>query len=219
MGGAEWASGPHRGFFDDVPDVEHIRLAERADAIVVAPATADLLARLAGGHADDLLTTTVLATSAPVLLAPAMHTGMWQNAATVDNVATLRRHGLVVKAPATGRLTGRDSARGVYLIPTRLQNSLIFSSLCLSAPPRWPSRTLLENASSSPWVEPGKPSTLCVTSVTRRQVEWAGLSLKSPLLAGPMSTLSLPTLTSLYRQTCRLPALIAPKTLLRPWTT
>ncbi|GAE69229.1 phosphopantothenoylcysteine decarboxylase [Cutibacterium acnes JCM 18909] len=112
MGGAEWASGPHRGFFDDVPDVEHIRLAERADAIVVAPATADLLARLAGGHADDLLTTTVLATSAPVLLAPAMHTGMWQNAATVDNVATLRRHGLVVKAPATGRLTGRDSGPG-----------------------------------------------------------------------------------------------------------
>ena len=84
----------------------------RDSAIVVAPATADLLARLAGGHADDLLTTTVLATSAPVLLAPAMHTGMWQNAATVDNVATLRRHGLVVKAPATGRLTGRDSGPG-----------------------------------------------------------------------------------------------------------
>ena len=102
----------HTEVFDDVPDVEHIRLAERADAIVVAPATADLLARLAGGHADDLLTTTVLATSAPVLLAPAMHTGMWQNAATVDNVATLRRHGLVVKAPATGRLTGRDSGPG-----------------------------------------------------------------------------------------------------------
>ena len=126
---------------------------------------------------------------------------------------------LSLRPQLLGALLVVTQARGVYLIPTRLQNSLIFSSLCLSAPPRWPSRTLLENASSSPWVAPGKLSTLCVTSVTRRQVEWAGLSLKSPLLAGPMSTLSLPTLTSLYRQTCRLPALIAPKTLLRPWTT
>lgn len=194
-------------------------MAERADAIVVAPATADLLARLAGGHADDLLTTTVLATSAPVLLAPAMHTGMWQNAATVDNVATLRRHGLVVKAPATGRLTGRDSGPGRLPDPDEIAE---FVDLLITVPECAAAMAQQDLAGKRvviSWVEPGKPSTLCVTSVTRRQVEWAGLSLKSPLLAGPMSTLSLPTLTSLYRQTCRLPALIAPKTLLRPWTT
>ena len=121
----------HTEVFDDVPGVEHIRLAERADVVVVAPATADLLARLAGGHADDLLTTTILATSAPVLLAPAMHTGMWQNPATVDNVASLRRHGIVVKDPASGRLTGRDSGPGRLPDPDEIAE---FVELLLACP-------------------------------------------------------------------------------------
>ena len=106
-------------------------MAERADVVVVAPATADLMARIAGGHADDLLTTTILATSAPVLLAPAMHTGMWQNPATVDNVATLRRHGIVVKDPASGRLTGRDSGPGRLPDPDEIAE---FVELLLACP-------------------------------------------------------------------------------------
>ena len=121
----------HTEVFDDVPGVEHVRLAERADVVVVAPATADLMARIAGGHADDLLTATVLATSAPVLLAPAMHTGMWHNAATVDNVATLRRHGIVVKDPASGRLTGRDSGPGRLPDPDEIAE---FVDLLIAAP-------------------------------------------------------------------------------------
>ena len=126
----------HTEVFDDVPGVEHVRLAERADVVVVAPATADLMARIAGGHADDLLTATVLTTSAPVLLAPAMHTGMWHNAATVDNVATLRRHGIVVKDPASGRLTGRDSGPGRLPDPDEIAESvdlLIAAPECASA--------------------------------------------------------------------------------------
>ncbi|MCP2378214.1 bifunctional phosphopantothenoylcysteine decarboxylase/phosphopantothenate--cysteine ligase CoaBC [Cutibacterium modestum] len=121
----------HTEVFDDVPGVEHVRLAERADVVVVAPATADLMARIAGGHADDLLTATVLTTSAPVLLAPAMHTGMWHNAATVDNVATLRRHGIVVKDPASGRLTGRDSGPGRLPDPDEIAE---FVDLLIAAP-------------------------------------------------------------------------------------
>ena len=121
----------HTEVFDDVASVEHVRLAERADIVVVAPATADLMARIARGHADDLLTTTILATSAPVLLAPAMHTGMWHNAATVDNVATLRRHGIVVKDPASGRLTGRDSGPGRLPDPDEIAE---FVDLLITAP-------------------------------------------------------------------------------------
>ncbi|WP_130865466.1 bifunctional phosphopantothenoylcysteine decarboxylase/phosphopantothenate--cysteine ligase CoaBC [Acidipropionibacterium timonense] len=102
----------HTEVFDDVPSVEHVRLGERADLVLVAPATADLLARIAAGRGDDLLTTTILATTAPVVVAPAMHTAMWLNAATQDNVATLRRRGIVVKDPADGRLTGPDNGPG-----------------------------------------------------------------------------------------------------------
>jgi phosphopantothenoylcysteine decarboxylase / phosphopantothenate---cysteine ligase len=98
--------------WDDVHEVAHVRLGQQADLVVVAPATADLLAKAATGQADDLLTTTLLTTRAPVLLAPAMHTEMWQHAATQDNVATLRRRGTVVLDPADGRLTGADSGPG-----------------------------------------------------------------------------------------------------------
>ena len=98
--------------FDDVPSVNHVRLGHEADLIVVAPATADLLARAAGGHADDLLTTTLLMASGPVLMAPAMHTEMWLHAATQANVETLRNRGVTVLEPASGRLTGSDSGPG-----------------------------------------------------------------------------------------------------------
>jgi phosphopantothenoylcysteine decarboxylase/phosphopantothenate--cysteine ligase len=102
----------HTGVFTDVPEVPHVRLGQQADLVVVAPATADLLARAVHGRADDLLTATLLTARCPVLFAPAMHTEMWLHPATVDNVATLRRRGAVVLEPAFGRLTGADSGKG-----------------------------------------------------------------------------------------------------------
>jgi phosphopantothenoylcysteine decarboxylase / phosphopantothenate---cysteine ligase len=98
--------------WQDVHTVPHVRLAQEADAVVVAPATADLLARTVHGRADDLLTSTILTARCPVVLAPAMHTEMWENEATVANVATLRARGIVVVEPAVGRLTGGDSGPG-----------------------------------------------------------------------------------------------------------
>ena len=100
------------GVFEDVPDVPHVRLGQEADLVVVAPATADLLARAATGRADDLLTATLLTARCPVLFVPAMHTEMWLHPATADNVATLRRRGAVVLEPASGRLTGTDTGPG-----------------------------------------------------------------------------------------------------------
>lgn len=98
--------------FTRVDEVEHVRIGQDAELVVIAPATADLLARLRAGIADDLLTATVLTTTAPVVAAPAMHTEMWLNPATVDNVATLRARGMHVIEPASGRLTGADSGPG-----------------------------------------------------------------------------------------------------------
>ncbi|MGO1950728.1 MAG: bifunctional phosphopantothenoylcysteine decarboxylase/phosphopantothenate--cysteine ligase CoaBC, partial [Mycobacteriaceae bacterium] len=98
--------------FDGVDEVRHVRLGQEADLMVIAPATADLMARLAHGRADDLLTASALVATCPVVLAPAMHTEMWRNPATRDNVATLRRRGTVVLEPAHGRLTGVDSGAG-----------------------------------------------------------------------------------------------------------
>ncbi|MFE3028420.1 flavoprotein, partial [Nocardia tengchongensis] len=99
----------HTGVFADVPEVPHVRLGQEADLVVIAPATADLMARAAQGRADDLLTATLLTARCPVLFAPAMHTEMWEHPATKANVATLRAHGAVVMEPASGRLTGTDT--------------------------------------------------------------------------------------------------------------
>lgn len=98
--------------FDDVPEVAHVRLGRRADLVVVAPATADLIARAASGRADDLLAATLLTATCPVLMAPAMHTEMWQHPATRANVASLRERGVHVLDPDSGRLTGADSGPG-----------------------------------------------------------------------------------------------------------
>ena len=100
------------GVFSDVPSVRHVALGQRADLVVVAPATADLLARAASGRADDLLTSTLLTARCPVLLAPAMHTEMWEHPATRRNVDTLRGDGVHVMPPASGRLTGADTGAG-----------------------------------------------------------------------------------------------------------
>ncbi len=98
--------------FDDVHQVNHVRLGHEADLIVIAPATAGLLAKAATGQAGDLLTNTLLMARGPVLFAPAMHTEMWQHAATRANVETLRSRGAAVLEPASGRLTGADSGPG-----------------------------------------------------------------------------------------------------------
>jgi phosphopantothenoylcysteine decarboxylase/phosphopantothenate--cysteine ligase len=116
VGEATWAalSGKpvHTQVWESVHEVPHVRIGRSADLVVVAPATADLLARAAQGRADDLLTNVLLTARCPVVFAPAMHTEMWEHAATQANVATLRQRGAVVIEPAVGRLTGVDTGKG-----------------------------------------------------------------------------------------------------------
>lgn len=111
--------------FDEVDTVNHVRIGQEAELVVIAPATANVLAKLAAGIADDLLTATVLTTTAEVVVAPAMHTEMWQNPATVDNIATLRRRGIHVLEPAVGRLTGPDSGPGRLPEPETIVDSAL----------------------------------------------------------------------------------------------
>lgn len=130
VGAATWAAlSGHpvaTDVWSDVEQVPHVRLGQEADLVVVAPATADLLARAASGRADDLLTNVLLTAHCPVLLAPAMHTEMWLHPATVANVATLRHRGVVVLDPADGRLTGADSG------PGRLPDAVEIAQVSLS---------------------------------------------------------------------------------------
>lgn len=108
------------GVFTRVDEVQHVRVGQEADLIVIAPATADLIARIAAGRADDLLTSTILVATCPVVVAPAMHTEMWLNPATQANVATLRERGITVLEPAHGRLTGKDTGPGRMLEPEQI---------------------------------------------------------------------------------------------------
>ncbi|MCG5472759.1 bifunctional phosphopantothenoylcysteine decarboxylase/phosphopantothenate--cysteine ligase CoaBC [Micromonospora sp. LAH09] len=116
VGAPTWAALSGQPVADDVwtdvHEVPHVRLGQQADLVVVAPTTTDLLAKAAHGLADDLLTNTLLTARCPVLLAPAMHTEMWEHPATVANVATLRSRGVRVIEPAVGRLTGVDTGKG-----------------------------------------------------------------------------------------------------------
>lgn len=124
VGEATWAALSGRPaqheVFEQVHEVPHVRLGQSADLVVVAPATADVLAKAAHGMADDLLTNTLLTARCPVVLAPAMHTEMWTHPATVANVATLRSRGVVVVDPAVGRLTGADTGPGRLPEPEHL---------------------------------------------------------------------------------------------------
>jgi phosphopantothenoylcysteine decarboxylase / phosphopantothenate---cysteine ligase len=113
-----------------VAEVPHVRLGQTADLVIVAPATADVLARAAAGLAGDLLTATLLTARCPVMYAPAMHTEMWEHPATQHNVATLRERGAIVVEPAVGRLTGADSGKGRLPEPAELfelAESVLFS--------------------------------------------------------------------------------------------
>ena len=100
--------------WNNVHQVPHVSIAKKADAIIIAPATADILAKMAHGIADDLLTNTLLASTAPVIVVPAMHTEMWLNPATVSNIETLRSRGVVIIEPGTGKLTSGDVGVGRY---------------------------------------------------------------------------------------------------------
>jgi phosphopantothenoylcysteine decarboxylase/phosphopantothenate--cysteine ligase len=121
VGAPTWAALSGKPVADDVwhdvHEVPHVRIGQTADLVVVAPATADLLAKAAHGLADDLLTNTLLTARCPVVFAPAMHTEMWEHAATQENVATLRRRGCLVIEPAEGRLTGADTGKGRFPEP------------------------------------------------------------------------------------------------------
>jgi phosphopantothenoylcysteine decarboxylase / phosphopantothenate---cysteine ligase len=111
--------------WDEASPIPHTRLGQRADLIVVAPATADLVARYANGLADDLLTTTLIATRAPVVLCPAMHTEMWEHPAVQQNLETLRGRGVIVVPPDEGRLAGGDSGTGRLADPTRIVETVL----------------------------------------------------------------------------------------------
>jgi phosphopantothenoylcysteine decarboxylase/phosphopantothenate--cysteine ligase len=110
----------HTSVFEDVYEVPHVRIGQEADLVVVVPATADLMAKAAHGRADDMLTGTLLTARCPVLMIPAMHTEMWEHAATRDNVALLRSRGVVVAEPASGRLTGKDTGKGRLADPAEI---------------------------------------------------------------------------------------------------
>lgn len=124
VGTATWSALSHHpvrtDVWTDVHDVPHVRIGRAADLIVVAPATADLLAKAVHGRADDLLTATLLTARCPVLFVPAMHTEMWEHASTQANVAALRSRGCVVLDPAVGRLTGADTGAGRMPEPEQL---------------------------------------------------------------------------------------------------
>jgi phosphopantothenoylcysteine decarboxylase/phosphopantothenate--cysteine ligase len=124
VGEATWSalSGKpvHTDVWSDITEVPHVRIGQEADLVVVAPATADLLARAATGQADDLLTNVLLTARCPVVMAPAMHTEMWDHPATQANVATLSERGVHVVPPASGRLTGRDTGPGRLPEPEEL---------------------------------------------------------------------------------------------------
>jgi phosphopantothenoylcysteine decarboxylase / phosphopantothenate---cysteine ligase len=137
----------HTQVFEDVYEVPHVRIGQEADLVVVVPSTADLLAKVANGRADDMLTGTLLTARCPVLMIPAMHTEMWEHPATQDNVALLRSRGVVVAEPASGRLTGKDTGKGrlsdpaeivdlarlLLARPGALPRDLVGTRVCISA--------------------------------------------------------------------------------------
>lgn len=132
--------------FDAVDEVQHVRIGQEADAVVIAPATADVIARLVAGRADDLLTATVLVATCPVIVVPAMHTEMWRNAATQANVATLRERGVIVLEPAHGRLTGKDTGAGRLPEPDQIAELVRAVLDGANLTPDWQGRKVLITA-------------------------------------------------------------------------
>ena len=197
------------GVFDDAEHVDHVALGRGADLVIVAPATANLLAKAAAGLADDLLSTTLLTVTCPVLLAPAMHTEMWLNPATQANVATLRARGVHVLDPDSGRLTGADSGPGRLPEPAAIVDAALAlvgatapaaSRASLSsraphpaAPARRPRRPRRPCSSSSPPAAPASRSTPCASSATAPAAGRAWPSPPPPRAAAPASSSWPPT--------------------------
>ena len=149
--------------WDEASPIPHTRLGQRADLVVVAPATADLLARYAAGLADDLLTTTLVATAAPVLVCPAMHTEMWEHPSVRDNLARLESRGVTVVPPEEGRLAGGDIGSGRMAEPATIVDAVL-DRLRAGAGPRDDLA-----GSTGPGDRPGAPgsrSTRCASSPT-----------------------------------------------------
>jgi phosphopantothenoylcysteine decarboxylase / phosphopantothenate---cysteine ligase len=115
--------------FESVDQVRHVSLAKLAEAIVIAPATADLIARIAQGRADDLLTNVILASTSPILIVPAMHPAMWSNPATVENIRILKSRGIQVMEPEVGALTSGDSGKGRFPATASIVETLMNSTL------------------------------------------------------------------------------------------
>lgn len=115
----------HSDLYEGVAEVRHVAIGQAADLIVVAPATANTIAKIAAGQADDLLGNTILASTAPVVVAPAMHTEMWHNPATVANIQTLRERGIHIVGPASGQLTGTDSGVGRMVEPDEIVSAAL----------------------------------------------------------------------------------------------
>jgi phosphopantothenoylcysteine decarboxylase/phosphopantothenate--cysteine ligase len=132
----------HSDLFEGVAEVRHVAIGQAADLIIVAPATANTIAKIATGAADDLLGNTILASTAPLLIAPAMHTEMWHNPATVANIATLRARGIHVVGPASGQLTGADSGPGRMVEP----DEIVAAALALVGPRDLVGRRILVTA-------------------------------------------------------------------------
>lgn len=132
----------HSDLYEGVAEVRHVAIGQAADLIVVAPATANTIAKLAGGFADDLLGNTILASTAPLVIAPAMHTEMWQNPATVHNIELLRSRGVTVVGPAVGQLTGKDAGPGRMSEP----DDIVAAALALVGPRDLAGRRILVTA-------------------------------------------------------------------------
>jgi len=132
----------HTDLYEGVAEVRHVALGQGADLIVIAPATAHTIASLAAGFAGDLLGTTVLASRAPLVIAPAMHTEMWENAATQANIATLRSRGVTIVGPGSGQLTGSDSGAGRMSEP----DEIVAVALAAAGPRDLAGRSILISA-------------------------------------------------------------------------
>ena len=132
----------HTDLYEGVAEVRHVAIGQAADLIIVAPATANSIAKLAGGFADDLLGNTILASTAPLVIAPAMHTEMWKNPATVANIALLRERGVTIVGPAVGQLTGADSGPGRMSEP----DDIVAAALAIVRPQDLAGRRILVTA-------------------------------------------------------------------------
>jgi phosphopantothenoylcysteine decarboxylase/phosphopantothenate--cysteine ligase len=132
----------HDDLYEGVAEVRHVAIGQAADLIVVAPATANSIAKLAAGFADDLLGNTILASTAPLVIAPAMHTEMWQHPATVANIETLRSRGVTIVGPAVGQLTGKDAGPGRMSEP----DAIVAAALAVVGPRDLVGRRILVTA-------------------------------------------------------------------------